>query len=332
MSELPKGPGGAIKPLLELTYNRDVRSKVGDYAGVLRFNGSNLVSSTDGVGTKLTLACEVAHETGNYDVHEVIGEDLVNHCVNDILVVGARPLFFLNTFSYSDDRAAGVQQPLTRGMARAALQVGMPLISGETSKMEGFYPWPDRAYDVVGTIVGSVPDECLIHPGLVQKGDKLIGLASNGLHTNGFTLLRHVFCPKQEPGNAPYWKDRPVPGLEASVREEALKSHRCYYGLVVPLLERYPISGIAHVTGGGIEKNLQRVIGQHKAEIDWPFEKWPRIFQFIKEAGRCTEPYMRETYNLGIGMVLVVPPYQCEGVTEHLTLLREKWHPLGTVV
>lgn len=295
----------------------------------MAFNNSNLVVSSDGVGTKLMLACEVSHETGDMSVHEGIGEDLVNHCVNDILVTGAKPLFFANTFSYGDNRAAVIQESLTRGMARAATMVDMPLITGETSKMEGFYPWPLRAYDIVGTIVGHVPDNQRIDGSRVKPGDKLIGLASSGLHTNGFSLLRTIFGP-EEPGNQKFWRE--CEELGAGVREIAPTPHRCYSHVVGPILNKYTVSAMAHITGGGIYKNLQRVCAPHHPEIHWKAWQWPKIFEFIMERGRCKEHYMQETYNLGIGFVLVVPPHFFNQIMSLLELIHEQPILIGAVV
>lgn len=329
MSDLPKGVAPGVRELLEITYNRDVKSRVGDFAGVIQFNNSNLVVSADGVGTKLMLACEVANDTGDMSVHEGIGEDLVNHCVNDILVTGAKPLFFANTFSYGDDRAAPIQEYVTRGMARAATMVNMPLLTGETSKMEGFYPYPLRSYDVVGTIVGHVPDSLRIDGSRVKPGDKLIGLASSGLHTNGFTLLRTIFGP-EEKANQRFWKE--CPELGAGVRQVALTPHRCYSHVVAPILDKYTVSAMAHVTGGGILKNLKRVCKPHTPEIHWKGWQWPKVFEFIMECGRCKEHYMQETFNLGVGFVLVVPPHFYKQITALLELLHEKPILIGEVV
>jgi phosphoribosylformylglycinamidine cyclo-ligase len=318
-----------MKPLLEMTFTNMVRSKVGDFAGVVRLpGGESVVGSIDGVGTKVALACEVTHETGNLAVHEGIGEDLVNHSVNDIMTAGAQPIFLLNYFGYSDDRAKDMQLAVTRGMVRAALEVGVALIGGETAKMEGFYPWPLRAYDLVGAIFGSATDcHFKYQDGYeVRRGDKLIGLPSSGLHTNGFTFLREIFSQKH---NEPYWKNPAINGF--SIRELALRPHRCYYKIFKPLILRGKVQAIAHITGGGIETNLRRVLGSHIPRMEWRTDQWPFLFQFIKDRGAVPEWQMREEFNLGIGMVLVVAPTSLEHVTSCLNMIGEKYYVLGDV-
>jgi phosphoribosylformylglycinamidine cyclo-ligase len=332
MKTVPAG----IKELLEGTYNQHVKSKVGDYAGVYELGGTQLVCSTDGVGTKIRVACEdpATHWTDPTAEHEVIGGDLVNHCVNDILVAGARPLFFLNCFSYSSDDAKEYMQPVLKGMTKAAMMVDMPIISGETAKMEGFYP--NNTYDIVGTIVGikDIP----LRPERIAKGDKLIGIPSLGPHTNGYTLIRKIFTsPERHSRSRDYWLwiddiTYPRECLGMTVREAVMQPHRCYYGLVAPLANQCCIHAVAHVTGGGIETNLNRVVGGHKFQLDWPKEKWPRLYHIIQFEGSVSEEEMRKQFNLGIGLVLVVSANSADRIWAYLKTRGEQPQEIGEIL
>lgn len=331
MISLPKGVAVGMKEILETTYNHKVASKVGDYAGLYEWGDSYLVSSTDGVGTKLVLACEEYLEHGQVNVHEGIGEDLVNHCVNDILVMGARPLFFLNTFSYSHKTAAYLQPSLTTGMARAAIKVGMPIISGETAKMEGFYPYASNCgYDLVGTIIGSVSRSELVDGRDVGSKNKLIGIPSNGLHTNGYTLVREIFGQGTEEHKL-WTSDR---DFGESFRMVLLERHRCYYDLVKPMLDKFPINGMVHVTGGGIEANLKRIVNEnnHLIRINWSWLKENDLWSYIQKHGKLSDDEMRKNFNMGIGFILIVPEKQEQSILTYLRVLGETPISMGEIV
>lgn len=322
----PKGVPQSIADALRGTYNAHVLSKVGDYAGMFRWGNSTLVSTTDGVGTKVVLACEESAETGNDEWHRGIGMDLVAHCVNDLLAAHAVPLFFLNCFSYGDARAERFQKHVIDGMCEIAREIEVPVISGETAKMEGFFPYPHHAYDVTGTMIGLLWEDIKINGKCVKPGHKLVGLKSSGLHTNGYTLLREVFS---RPENVKMWRD--CPELGCGVRQEALVPHRSYYRLGRDLMLKDLTDAMAHVTGGGIETNLKRVIGDNNFRINWGSWDWPKLFQIIQRCGVSYDE-MRRTYNLGIGMVLVVRPDKIDGLFKTLEQHGETWVELGEVV
>lgn len=304
------------------TYNNKVHSNVGDYAGLYEYEDHFLVSSTDGVGTKIYLA-KTDQE------HEGIGKDLVNHCINDILVYGAKPLFFTNCFSYSTLHGESLQIHVTKGMALAAKEVDMPIITGETAKMEGYFSGPNGYYDLAGTIIGKVDKKKIINGRNVKKGDILIGLSSNGLHTNGFTLLRQVFNPIIDTNNIKK-KWEYDENILMGVREAALKSHRSYYDLVNKLIEKCEIRAMAHITGGGIESNLNRVLNGYRAEINWDW-KIPVIFSLIQEKGNISDSQMRQEFNCGIGYVLVVSENIANSVINYLDIIGEKPTIIGKV-
>jgi phosphoribosylformylglycinamidine cyclo-ligase len=326
-----------IKRVLESTYNNNVQSKVGEYAGVFSFDDQELVSSTDGVGTKIIIACNA--NNGKY--HNVIGQDLVNHCVNDILVTGAEPLFFLNTFSYTDEFAGYHMLHVMKGMAKAARAVDMPIISGETAKLQGFYT--PNIYDLSGTIVGWVNSERRL-PKPVSKGDYLIGVRSSGPHTNGFTLIREIFCSEDSLMKAKQAWDgcnfQDTDGstvivrhwIGMSVEEACMQPHRCYYNLVRPMLDKFVINAIAHITGKGMHGNLERVVGGADYSIDWPEEKWSSVFKLIKIVGGVTVEKMWEEFNLGIGLILVVAKDDGPAVLSYLQTMGEDPVHLGVIL
>jgi len=285
-----------IKSLARSTFVPGVLSEIGSFGGLFRldrdrFQDPILVSSADGVGTKL----KVAFLTGR---HDTIGADLVNHCVNDILVQGAEPLFFL------DYLAAGricptVAEQVVSGIAYACRENGCALLGGETAEMPGFYA--DGEYDLAGFIVGVVDRPKLIDGRAIAPGDLVIGLPSNGLHTNGYSLARRVFF------DTLHWKhDTFVSELNATIGDALLASHRSYLAIVRPLLELRCIKGLAHITGGGITDNLPRILPDGcGAEIDrraWPV---PPIFTLLQERGRIATDEMFRAFNMGIGLIVV---------------------------
>jgi phosphoribosylformylglycinamidine cyclo-ligase len=263
-----------------------------------------LVASADGVGTKL----KVASLAGR---HDTVGEDLVNHCVNDILCLGARPLFFLDYIGTSTLEPS-VVEAVVSGIARGCRENDCALIGGETAEMPGLYP--PREYDLVGFIVGWVERERLLHPTRVKPGDALIALPSSGLHTNGYSLARRIVFETLGAGLAD-----PFPETGRSTADVLLAVHRSYYRLVYPDLESGRIHGIAHITGGGIPGNLNRALPPDLDAVVFR-GSWvvPAVFRVLQEGGQVSDDEMFRTFNMGIGMVLIVDREATEHVLEAL--------------
>ncbi|MHB8618027.1 MAG: phosphoribosylformylglycinamidine cyclo-ligase [Chloroflexota bacterium] len=283
---------GLIKRAVARTMTPNVLSGVGGFGAMFHLSGYNdpvLVSSTDGVGTKL----KVAVQAGRFDT---IGIDLVNHCVNDILTCGASPLFFLDYVGVGHLVPEQVAQ-IVAGMARACEAAGCALIGGETAEMPGLYQGQD--FDLVGFIVGAVEREHVIDGSAVRPGDLLLGLPSSGLHTNGYSLVRKVF------DGVPL--DRRLPELGRTLGEELLEPHRCYLGDVRELGEHARVRGLAHITGGGLVENIPRImpagLGVEVRLGSWPV---PPIFGLIESHVALDERY--RDFNMGVGMVAIVPP------------------------
>ena len=267
-------------------------SGFGFFGGLFEFKGYKqpvLVSSVDGVGTKLKIASAL-------DKHDTIGIDLVNHCVNDILTCGAEPLFFL------DYIAMGKLVPeqvgaIAQGLAQACREVGCALIGGETAEMPGLYAGED--YDLVGFIIGVVEKEKIIMGKTIVAGDTIVGLPSSGLHTNGYSLVRKIFGVDQ--------LEKYYPELRRTLGEELLEPHRCYYNQLKPLLSL--VKGMAHITGGGLIDNVPRVLPKGLATL-FNSQAWtiPPIFQLIQQRGNVDWQEMYRVFNMGIGMVLICSP------------------------
>ncbi len=286
-----------IKGMAQATFTRGVLSEIGAFGGLFSLDpddprGTVLVASADGVGTKL----KVAQLAG---VHDTVGEDLVNHCVNDILVQGARPLFFLDYLATGHlDPEVAVQ--VVAGLASGCERNGCALLGGETAEMPGFYA--PGEYDVAGFIVGSVRRDRMLTPTGVAAGDALVALPSSGLHTNGYSLARSVVFDVLGLG-----VDDTVPETGRTVAQELLAVHRSYLGAVAPLVDDGLVRAAAHITGGGIPDNLPRALPGHLgAEIDLRSWDEPPLFGVLRRAGRVPEDDMRRTFNLGVGMILVV--------------------------
>ena len=298
-----------IKTLAKSTFTPGVLSEIGSFGGLFKLDTAAwkepvLVSSADGVGTKL----KVAFMAGE---HRTIGADLVNHCVNDILVQGAVPLFFL------DYLATGRLQPdvaehIVEGIARGCRDNGCALLGGETAEMPGFYH--DGEYDVAGFIVGAVDRANLIDGRAIAPGDALIGLPSSGLHTNGYSLARKVAFDELKLA-----VDSHVPDLGETVGQALLRTHRSYLPVIRPLLGRGLIKAMAHITGGGITDNLPRVLPAGTAarvvRTSW---RVPAIFRWLGESGRVPEYDLRRALNMGIGLILVVAAKDVDAVREDL--------------
>jgi len=285
-----------IQKLVRETHGPEVLGKIGGFGGLFRadFKGLKdpvLVSSVDGVGTKL----KVAFAT---DRHDTIGQDLVNHCINDIAVVGARPLFFLDYLA-SATLEPKVFTQILKGFAKACKAGGCALIGGETAQMPGMYQAGE--YDVAGTIVGVVDRAKMLDGSAVRKGDVLIGLASNGLHTNGYSLARKVLFDKMG-----LTVDSKIEGVKGSVGDELLRVHKNYQPLMASLAPKV-LKAAAHITGGGLIDNLPRVLpADCDAAIDTAAWKVPAIFETIGREGKVPREEMYQVFNMGIGMVLIV--------------------------
>ncbi|GBD07228.1 Phosphoribosylformylglycinamidine cyclo-ligase [bacterium HR21] len=298
-----------LKPAIRSTFTPAVLADIGHFGGCYdaRFTGYAhpvLVASTDGVGTKVKLAIRLG-------IHSTVGQDLVNHCVNDILCCGARPLFFLDYFACGKLDPAIAEQVIG-GIITACRENGCALLGGETAEMPSLYAPGD--YDLAGTIVGVVERERLLDGSRIQAGDVLIGLASTGLHTNGYSLALAALRSED--------LETYRPELGSSLAEALLSIHRSYAATLLPLLERGLVKGLAHVTGGGILGNLTRILPKTvRAQIEWSAWEVPPLFRYIQRAGHIPEEEMRRVFNLGIGMVVVTAP---ETVSEVLALCAEE--------
>jgi len=298
-----------IRKLAKATFTPGVLSDIGSFGGLFKLDTSAwkepvLVSSADGVGTKLKVAFMANR-------HRTIGVDLVNHCVNDILVQGAEPLFFLDYLA-TGRLSPDVAEQIVEGLARACTDNGCALIGGETAEMPGFYA--DGEYDVAGFIVGAVDRGRIIDGRSIKVGDVLIGLPSNGLHTNGYSLARKIAFEELK-----LKVDSHVPELGETVGEAFLRTHRSYLSAIKPLLARGQIKGMAHITGGGITDNLPRVLPQGTAaRIDRTTWRVPALFRWLGESGRVPEYDLRRSFNMGIGLILAVDPKHTEAVRADL--------------
>jgi phosphoribosylformylglycinamidine cyclo-ligase len=285
-----------IKDIARATFTPGVLSDIGAFGGMFRFQSANysdpiLISSADGVGTKL----KIAFMSG---IHDTVGADLVNHCVNDILVHGAEPMFFLDylaTGRLDPDVAAQI----VSGMGRACADNGCALIGGETAEMPGFYN--PGEYDLAGFIVGVVDKPKLIDGRTIQAGDRLIGLPSTGLHTNGYSLARQIVF--ETLGLA---FDSLIPDVGDTVAGALLRTHRSYLKCMRPLLERGLVKGMAHITGGGIPGNLSRILPEGTcAKIEAGSWTVPPLFSFLQRGGNVPRDEMFRAFNMGIGLIIV---------------------------
>jgi phosphoribosylformylglycinamidine cyclo-ligase len=283
-----------IKPFVKATRTPGVLSEIGLFGGFFdaRFPQHEhpvLVASTDGVGTKLKVAVMAG-------VHDTVGQCLVNHCVNDILACGARPLFFLDYFA-TGRLERGVARDVIKGIAQACGENGAALLGGETAEMPSIYA--DGDYDVAGTIVGVVDKPRIINGSQIRKGDVLIGLPSEGLHTNGYSLARAALFPS-------YSVDQYVEALGSTVGQALLKVHKSYLHALSPVLDAGIARGLSHITGGGIIGNTSRILADGLGlEIAWGSWDVPPIFDLIKSAGSISDSEMQHVFNLGVGMIVV---------------------------
>jgi phosphoribosylformylglycinamidine cyclo-ligase len=286
-----------IKSLVASTRTPGVIGDVGLFAGALRLSLGEkarpvLLASTDGVGTKLKIALLAKR-------YDTVGEDLVNHCVNDLLANGGDPLFFLDYFACGKLRPDVLEQ-VVQGLTRGCRNNGIALLGGETAEMPGFYA--DEDFDLAGTIVGWAEESELILGRDIQAGDVILGIAAQGLHTNGYSLVRKALLEV-----AGMQLDQYIPELNATLVEELLKVHPSYLSTIRDLRLRVKIKGMAHITGGGIEGNLVRVVPKGR-RMKIRYGSWfePPIFDLIRRKGPVAEDEMRRVFNLGVGMALVV--------------------------
>jgi len=311
-----------IKYLAHKTFTRGVLSDIGGFGALFsvdreKWRDPVLVSSVDGVGTKLKIAFEMK-------THHTVGADLVNHCVNDIAVQGATPLFFM------DYLATGKLQPevaekIVEGLAEACKQNGCALIGGETAEMPGFYP--DGEYDLAGFIVGVAERDRLVSGKAVESGDIILGLPSNGLHTNGYSLARKLLFEI-----ARYTPETYVNELKGKVGNELMRTHRSYWPIIRKLLAAECVSALAHVTGGGISENLPRVLPKGVSAVielgTWPV---PPIFEHLQKLGNVPRDEMMRTFNMGVGMLVVVPAKKFKKAQGVLDRASEKSFTVGRI-
>lgn len=308
-----------IKRLVESTFTEGTRGSFGGFGGMFRMPEGRqplLVSSADGVGTKIKVAIEAGR-------HDTIGHDLVNHCTNDILVQGATPLFFLDYVAFGVLEPAVAEQ-VVAGVAAGCRENGCALIGGETAEMPALYTPPD--YDLAGFIVGYVEEAQVLGPERVRAGDVLVGLASSGLHTNGYSLARRIVTERLRLG-----PHDPFPGADASVADVLLRVHRSYLALLSPLLPR--IHAMAHITGGGLPGNVNRALPPSLDAVvrasNWEV---PHEFRVIQRAGAVEPDEMFRVFNMGIGMVVLTDADAAEAVMSHARAAGLQSWILGDVV
>lgn len=311
----------SIKGVVKDTHGPEVLANIGGFGGFFRpdlgsFEKPVFVSSVDGVGTKLI----VAFNAGKYDT---VGQDLVNHCVNDIAVCGATPLFFLDYFSTGKlEQHVGVD--VVKGFAKACKENGVALIGGETAEMPDIYD--EGEFDLAGTIVGIVDENKVINGSGIQKGDVLLGFKSSGLHTNGYSLARKALFSK-------YTVDNYVEELGSTVGDELLKVHKSYLSLITELKEIDGVEGFSHITGGGMVGNTKRILPEGLSlDINWDAWERPGVYKLIQNIGNVPEEDMQATFNLGIGLVAVVREKSAEAVKQKAAELNEEVFEVGRVV
>jgi len=312
-----------IKPLVRSTFRPEVLTDLGGFGGLFglqvgKYKEPVLVSGTDGVGTKLKIAFMM-------DKHDTVGIDLVAMCVNDIVVSGAEPLFFLDYFA-TGKLSVSKAQEVVAGIADGCRQAGCALIGGETAEMPSFYP--DGEYDLAGFAVGAVDRWNMIDGRHIVPGDVLVGLASSGLHSNGYSLARRVLFEQAKLTVASRLSE-----LDGSIGEVLLTPTRIYAKQILALVEQFPIKGIAHITGGGITENLPRVFPKAlRARITRSAWSVPPIFEVMSRLGQVDREEMYRVFNMGIGLILVVPPDSVSGVLARAAALGDRGWQIGEIV
>ena len=312
-----------ISEIAKKTSRTGVIGEIGGFGGLFSLNLANLdrpvlVSSTDGVGTKLKIAFML-------DKHDTVGIDLVAMCVNDIIVQGAKPLFFLDYLSLGKLESEQVTE-IIKGIGEGCKQANCALLGGETAEMPGFYK--DKEYDMAGFAVGIVDNSKIIDGTEVRVGHRLIGIASSGLHSNGYSLVRKICFDRLKLKIDDY-----VPELGQSIGEALLTPTKIYVEPLLNILKDLPVHGLAHITGGGIEDNILRIV-PGACQISIQAEIWdvPPIFTFLQQAGNVSDAEMRRTFNNGIGMIAIVPADATDDVLQRLEAMNEKAYLIGEIM
>ncbi len=309
-----------IKEIVKSTFNKKVLSGIGHFGAFYemdfkKYENPVLVSSVDGVGTKLKVAFLM-------DKHNTVGQDLVNHCVNDIAVGGAIPEYFMDYMAFGklDPKIA---EKIMEGFAIACRENGVALIGGETAEMPGLYA--ENEYDMSGTIVGIIEKSKILDGDKVQKGDVLVGFPSTGLHTNGYSLARKVLFDKYSVNDVPE-------GFKNSIGEELLKVHKSYLNLIQTIINKIDIHAFSHITGGGILGNTMRVVPNGLSlNVDWNAWKLPPIFELIRTTGNISDEEMRKAFNIGIGLIAIVDKNDVEMLKSIADEINEKYFIIGNV-
>ena len=310
-----------IKGFVKKTFNSNVLTNLGSFGACYKFPKNDyespiLVSSADGVGTKL----KIAFLSKN---HKTIGQCLINHCVNDILVMGAKPLFFLDYYA-TGKLENDVFEEVVSGLSKACVENNCALIGGETAEMPGFYG--EDEYDLCGTIIGVVDEKNLLSKRKVENEDILIGLPSTGLHTNGYSLARKVLLEK-------YDINEYIPSIDSKLSESLLAVHKSYLPVMEGILTEDWLVGLSHITGGGLIGNTKRIIDKNQTlDIDWNKWEWPSIFKLIQDSGNVPTDDMQNSFNLGIGMVMIVKKSHIEDAKKYLQSKNQEYHIIGKVV
>ena len=310
-----------IKDLVKGTFNKNTLTDIGGFGGCYlfpkdKYENPVLVSSADGVGTKLKIAFLM-------DQHDTIGQCLVNHCTNDILAVGARPMFFLDYFATGELSIETVEEVVS-GLSKACKENSCVLIGGETAEMPDFYQ--KNEYDMSGTIIGVVDKEFMMPLRKTNKGDVLVALPSTGLHTNGYSLARKVLLER-------YTVDRYFDTLGMTLGQSLLSIHKSYLPAMDAILEKDWLHGISHITGGGLVENTHRVIEDNQdIKVDWDSWEWPEIFKMIQKYGDVPIEDMRRSFNLGMGLVAIIDPNSIDKISGHLKSINEDFIVIGEVV
>ena len=309
-----------ISKLVKNTFNKNTLIDIGGFGGCYllpkdEYDSPVLVSSADGVGTKLNLAFM-------QEKHDTVGQCLVNHCTNDILAIGAKPLFFLDYFA-AGKLDQSVLSSVVEGLTKACVENSCVLIGGETAEMPGFYK--EGEYDISGTIIGVVEKEHMMPSKRVNTGDILYALPSTGLHTNGYSLARNVLLKE-------FRVDDYIESLGKTLGEELLSVHKSYLPVTKGILEQDWLVGISHITGGGIVNNTNRVLDENQqVEIDWRAWDIPPIFKLIQDLGNVPEEDMRKSMNLGLGIIYIVKPEGANDFESHMNSLEQNFYNVGIV-
>lgn len=310
-----------IKNIVKSTFNKNVLTDIGLFGAfyeidIKKFKKPVLVSSVDGVGTKLKIAIESG-------IYTTIGQDLVNHCVNDIAVCGAKPLYFMDYMAFGKLNPTVASQ-IVSGFAVACKENKVSLIGGETAEMPGVYQKND--YDLAGTIVGIVDKKNIITGKNIKRGDILVGFPSNGLHTNGYSLARKVLLEK-------FTLNDTFDNLQNNLKDELLKIHKSYLKIIRKIVKKISVKGFSHITGGGIIGNTNRILPDNlRISIDWNSWEVPPIFKLIQDTGNISDTEMRKVFNMGIGLISIIRPKDLEKIMDICQSIGEKSFVIGKVI